>query len=254
MGNSISIAVIIVAMLFGGALLGMLLARLLPEHHLSAETKSVVSVSMAVFGTLAALVLGLLISNAASSFGAKAQDVRQISADVIRLDRLLRRYGPEAQEIRELLRRYAVAKLHELFPENPNRPPAAENNATVSMLEEVENEVLGLKPANDTQHWLQSQMLQLASGAATSRWQLVQESTNKMPLPLVAFVGFWFVVIFVSFGLFAPRNMTAVVFIFLCAIGVGGAIWMVTELQNPFQGIIHVSSVPLTQALEAVSH
>jgi len=121
--GSTSIAVIIVAVLFGSALLGMLMARLVPEHHLSGETKSVVSVSTAVVGTLSALVLGLLISNANSSFTAKAQEVREISADVIRLDRDLRRYGPGAQDIRELLRRYTGAKLHELFRDDASQPP-----------------------------------------------------------------------------------------------------------------------------------
>ena len=101
--GSIPIGVIIVAILFGSALLSMGAARFLPEHHLTPETKSVVSVSVAVVGTLSALVVGLLISNSNTSFTAKSQEVTQISADVINLDRMLRRYGPAAQDIRVLL-------------------------------------------------------------------------------------------------------------------------------------------------------
>src|SRR5215472_16442700 len=102
--SSISEGLIIVAILFGSALLAMSTARFLPERHLSADTKSVVSVSMAVVGTLSALVLGLLISTANTSYTAKAQQVTQISADVIGIERLLRRYGPETQDIHTLLR------------------------------------------------------------------------------------------------------------------------------------------------------
>ena len=100
--GSVPIGVIIDVILFGSALLAMAAARFLPEHHLSPETKGVVSVSVAVVGTLSALVVGLLISNSNTSFTAKSQEVTQISADVINLDRMLRRYGPEAQDIRVL--------------------------------------------------------------------------------------------------------------------------------------------------------
>ncbi|HKM63877.1 MAG TPA: hypothetical protein VJY39_15440 [Acidisphaera sp.] len=80
--GSFPIGVVIVAIMFGSAMLAMAAARLLPEQHLSAETKSVVSVSAAVVGTLSALVVGLLISTSSSSFSAKSQEVTQISTDV----------------------------------------------------------------------------------------------------------------------------------------------------------------------------
>jgi hypothetical protein len=87
-----------------------------------------------------------------------------------------------------------------------------------------------------------------------ARWQLGQEeSASGIPLPLLLLVMFWFIVIFVSFGLFAPHNMTAIAMIFLCAVGIGTAIRMTTELQTPFGGLIRISSKPLTQALDVIS-
>ena len=144
--GAIPIGAIIVAILFGSAMLGMLAGRLLPEHHLTSETKNVISVSTAVVGTLSALVVGLLISTAHSSFLTKTQQVTQISADIIRLDRLLRRYGPEAQDIRELLRRYTAAKLQDLFPADPTRRADLSDATTVSLLEELESKILALTP------------------------------------------------------------------------------------------------------------
>jgi hypothetical protein len=91
----VPIGMIIDAILFGSALLAIAAARFLPEHHLSPETKGVVTVSAAIVGTLSALVVGLLISTSSASFTAKSQQVTQISANVISLDRMLRRYGPE---------------------------------------------------------------------------------------------------------------------------------------------------------------
>ncbi len=251
--GSVPIAAIIVAILFGSAMLAMVAARLLPEHHLSAETKSIVSVSTAVVGTLSALVVGLLISIASASFTAKAQEVTQISADVIRLDRLLRRYGPEAQDIRVLLRRYTAAMRQDLFPEASNQATDLENDATISVLEELQNKVLTLTPTNDTQRWLQAQALQLSGAVMAARWELGQENTGKSPFLLLVLVMFWFVIIFASFGLFAPRNMTAIAAIFLCSVAIGSAIRMTTELQSPFQGLVRISNSSLTQALEVIS-
>src|SRR6266700_3802148 len=134
----IPIGVIIDAILFGSALIAMAAARFLPEHHLDAETKSVVSVSAAVVGTLSALVVGLLISNSSASYTAKSQEVTQISANVMSLDRMLRRYGPEAQAIRVLLGRYAAAERQDLFPTDPNQAPDLENNPTIAVLEELQ--------------------------------------------------------------------------------------------------------------------
>src|SRR4051794_32118377 len=90
--------------IFGGVLVGRFVARRLPSRHLSAETQSAVTVSVAVIGTLAALVLGLMISAANTSFSARSDEIRQLSLQVIRVDRNLRRYGPEAGD--------ALTKLH----------------------------------------------------------------------------------------------------------------------------------------------
>jgi hypothetical protein len=239
-------------LLFASALLGMLVARFLPAAHLSAETRNVVSVSTAVVGTLSALVVGLLLSSASASFTTKANEVTQLSADLIRLDRLLRRYAPETQGIRLELRRYTEATLLELFPPNRAQPAALESDATTTMLEAVETDILALAPTTDAQRWLKEQALDLTSTMAGVRWQLVQDDANRTPTELVVLVLFWFVIIFASFGLFAPRNVTAVVAIMLCAVGVGSAIRMETEFQSPFHGVVRVPSDPLVHARDVI--
>jgi hypothetical protein len=149
--NSVPINAIIITLLFGSALIAMFVARFLPAHNLSPESKSVVSVSVAVIGTLSALVVGLLISTANSSFIAKAQEVSDISANVIRLDRLMQRFGVQAQDGRVLLRHYTAAEMQDLFPENSDQAPNMQNIATASMLEELQNKIVAFMPANDTQ-------------------------------------------------------------------------------------------------------
>jgi hypothetical protein len=138
----------VLAVVFGGALLGLLVGRILPEHHLNTETKSVVPVAMAVLGTLSVLVLGLLISTASGAFATRSQEVTQISTDMIRLDRLLRRYGPETQDIRELLRRYTANKAAGPVPSRPSQV-AVDNEAAAVTLDALQDRVLALAPADD---------------------------------------------------------------------------------------------------------
>jgi hypothetical protein len=166
---------------------------------------------------------------------------------------LLRRYGPEAQDARTLLRSYTAAKQRDLFPRASSQPLDLENVSTLSLLEAVENRTLALTPANETQRWLQTQSLQLAAGVEGTRWRLVAESQSKTPFRFVEALVFWFAIVFASFGLFAPRNMTAVIAILLCSIAIGVAIRMAADLQTPFQGVLRVSSASLTQALEAMT-
>ena len=103
--SSMAISWIVFACVFGGALLGMWLRAALPEHHRSTESKDIVRLGMGLIGTLAALVLGLLIASAKSAYDTQRSEFTQLSANLILLDRVMAHYGPETQEARDLLRR-----------------------------------------------------------------------------------------------------------------------------------------------------
>ena len=83
-------AFFVFAIILARAFSGAVARRYVPEHHQTEETKSVVSISMAVVATISALVLGLLLSNANSSFSAVQGQVNAMSAQILRLDQLLR--------------------------------------------------------------------------------------------------------------------------------------------------------------------
>ena len=68
--SSLAIGLISAGCIFGGALLGLLLQGLLPEHHLRDTSKDTVKVVAGMIATLSALVLGLLVGSAKSSFDA----------------------------------------------------------------------------------------------------------------------------------------------------------------------------------------
>ena len=241
------IGLISLAAIFGGVLIGRFVARRLPGHHLTSETQSVVTVSVAVIGTLSALVLGLMITSANSSFSARADEVRELSLQLIRMDRNLRRYGPEAEDARAKLHTWGIAKTQQLFPEKGQAAPSSQT--TVVMLEGVQDAVLALTPKDARQKYLQTLCTTLSSTLIQARWSLEQRRGHSIPGPFLVLLIFWLAIVFASFGLFAPANRTALVTLFLCAVAVSGGIVLIEELDNPLSGLIHIPSDSMRKAL-----
>jgi hypothetical protein len=242
-----AIAGIVFACVFAGALLGMFLRTMLPEHHLSAETKDVVKVAIALIATMAALVLSLLISSAKSAFDTRGSALVQISADIVTLDRVLARYGPEAMDARVLQRNLVAATIERVWPTDGTR--TASFDPTASPFELLYDKIEQLSPKNDSQISLKSQALQMATGLSRSRFILFQQMGSSIPSPFLVVMVFWLAIIFSSFGIFSPRNATVIAVFLVCAMSVAGAIFLILELDRSFEGMMQVSGEPLRQAL-----
>jgi len=190
MQNPLIIGLIVFGVILAGAFVGLVIKERLPEHHLSDETKSTVTVSMAVVATFSALVLGLLISNANNSFSALGGEVTTLSAQILRLDQLLRRYGPETGPAREILQQYAEVKTADLFPDNP-ADVRLDNPRAYELLQQLEDSILALKPANARDKWWLDQAMTLAGKIGDTRWLLTQQvgQGTQKPLSLFSFFG-----------------------------------------------------------------
>jgi hypothetical protein len=246
-----AVASIVFACVFGGALLGLGLRHILPEEHLSQDTKDVVKLGMGVVATMAALVLGLLIASAKEAYDAQSRAVTQMSANFILIDRLLAHYGPEAKEARNQLRGSVVLMLDGIWPQGARKAVQLEPTASA---EGFFDEIASLEPRNDAQRTIRDRALQLSSDIGQTHWLLVEQTALSIPSPFVAVLILWLSVLFSSFGLFAPRNLTVIATLFLCALAVSTAIFLILELQLPFGGIIQVSSAPLRNVLANLSH
>ena len=60
---------------------------------------------------------------------------------------------------------------------------------------------------------------------------------------------FWLTVIFASVGVFSPRHATMVSALFVCSLSVAGALFLILEMDQPFEGLLHISSAPMREAL-----
>jgi hypothetical protein len=238
------------ACIFGGTLLGMVLRAFLPEKHLSAETKDVVKLGMGLIGTMTALVLGLMIASAKSSYDTQRNGLAQMSANIIFLDRTLAHYGPESKDVRDRMHDAVEDMLRRTWPAENN--PSGHTEAptgTEGRYEDVLDKIQALKPENDAQRALQAQALKTAGDIAQSRWLLFAQKGGSIPTPFLVVMVFWLTLLFASFSLFAPRNTTAVVTLLTCAVAVSTAIFLILELDQPFGGMMQISSAPLRSAL-----
>ena len=242
--SSIAFACVVAA-----TLVGLLLHGMLPKEHLSDASKDTVKLGMGMVATLAALVLGLLIGFATNSFNNMRSEIQQTAANTILLDRVLASYGAEAREIRDLLRQSTRARIELIWPEGKFEPSRLESTEAVAASEAIQGKLRELSPRTDAQRWLQTRALSLSGDLAQTRWLLIAQADSSIPAVLLAVLIFWVAVIFLSFGLFAPSNATVLAALLVCALSVSGSIFLLLELNTPFDGAIRISSSPMRAAL-----
>jgi hypothetical protein len=245
-------AVVFVVILLG-TFAGWIAGQRLKSHVQIEETKFLVSMAAGVVATVAAISLGLLLSNANTTYTTRSNDVTRMSAELIRLDHLLLRYGPETNAARATLRQYAAQKSADLFPVRRGDPVRVDNDSTYDLLFQVEANLLALDPENARNKWLVTQAMTLASDIGNTRWLLAQQEAQALSPAFLILLTFWLTLLFASFGLFAPRKAIAAVILVLCALAVSGAVEMIMDLQRPFEGFNRISPKPMRNAVKALN-
>ena len=245
--SSFAVSLVVFAIVFSGAMFGMILRAKLPENHLTSDSKDVVKIGMGLVATMSALVLSLIISSAKSSYDAQSVELTEASAKVIMLDRILAHYGPETKDARKVLRANIEKVLASMWKEKPGNPTQVENSASGS--DALYDEIQELEPKDERQRGIQTQALSILMGLGQTRWLMYEQRSTSLSMPLLITLVSWLTALFVSFGLFAPRNGTVVASLLISALSVGGAIFLILELYAPYTGIIQLSNAPLRLAL-----
>src|ERR1043165_1246591 len=207
MSAFISAGTILVTTL-GGIWLGTLLRRTLPRHHLNEHAKDVVRLGVGLIATIAALVLGLLIAAAKGSFDTQTTQIKQITANLILLDNILAQYGPEARPIRQHMRNAVDPFADRLWREKQGTAGGPFEPHPVE--EQVYSDIQRLLPSNDVQRLLQSRAVQVSNDLAQLRFMLFVETESAIPTPFLAILAFWLVIVFASYSLFSPLNVTQI--------------------------------------------
>jgi len=246
--SPLAIGAVVFGCTFGGALFGMRLRILLPASNLNDASKDTVRIGFALIATMTALVLGLVTASAQDTFHAANQAVREAADSVLSLDRVLERYGPEATGLRADLKRLVEQRVEMAWP----REGTGELDPAyrVQLSEELVARMGSLAPRSDEQRWLRTRAMNLGEALLDTRWLLVAGIRTSISTPFLCILVFWLAATFASFGLFAPRNSTVIAILLVCALSVASAVFLVTEMNQPFRGLVNVSSAPFDYALE----
>jgi len=252
--NSFESAALTFALIFGAASAGFVLQKRLPPHHLSDQSKGAAHLGAGLIATLAALILGLLVSSTKGSYDQTGSLVNEIAASFEHADRLLANYGTEAVPLRGLLMQSLETAHSVVWPEESGIGKTATLNDPSSskmVLESVYNGVSLLKPSNPNQQQLQTDSIHLIDDIIQKRW-LLQEIVYGggiswillvIPVLFVAFITF-------VYALYAPRNTTVVAAILSSSVCIAISIFVISELASPLQGVLKISSKPVHVALE----
>ena len=248
--NPIIVGIIVFACTFGGVLLGMWLQKILPGHHLDAESKDAVKVGIGLIATMTALVLGLVTASAKSSYDDVNSGVKKAAVDILAFDRVLARYGSETEEIRKGFQRMLLARIDMIWPQGSSKPTNLDpmRSGAGTEAERLVVAIRALKPRDDSQRALQSRALDMMEALLQARWLVVAATQPSVPVPFLVILVFWLTIIFASFGVFAPRNAMVLTVFFVCALSVCLAVFLVLEMGSPFDGLLKVSADPLRYA------
>lgn len=243
------VAGLVLVCTFCGALGGIFLNARLPAGHRDADSRDVVRLVMGLVTSVAALVLGLLISSAHSSLNAQSAEVQQLAIRMVQLDRTLAHLGQDAADARGLLRRVVLAEMQRIWP--PDGVPAANHEAfqVESLAEELLDRIADMSPKTDAQRFDQTRALQILASMGDTRRLLGEQARGSLSWPFLVVLVFWLTVLFVGFGLFGRFNATVVTALLVGALSAAGAIFLMLEMNRPYGGMMQISSAPIRDAL-----
>jgi hypothetical protein len=235
------------ACLLAAVWLGMRLRRFLPEHHLSPDSRDTVKLAMGLLATMSALLLGLLVNSAKTSYDTTRTQVMQKASKFALLDRVLGIYGPQAAEVRGQLHALIEESTRRMWPDDADIPAGWKPNPEMGNTFYLA--LLRLEASHDTERSLKAQAVSLTLEIGQLHPLMLAESTASLSKPMLIVVVLWLVVIFLGFSQIAPPNATTNFALTASALCAAGAIFLILELDRPFGGLMRISSEPMLNVL-----
>jgi hypothetical protein len=248
--NTTLTTAIVSACLLAAVWIGMWLRRFLPEHHLSPDSRKIVELAMGVVATMAALLLGLLVNSAKTSYDTTRTQVMQKASKYALLDRLLLIYGPRAAAVRGKLPALIEESTRRMWPDDSDIPTQLKRVTEMGNAFYVA--VLTLEARDDTERALKAQAVSLTLELGQLNALMQAESTTSISKPMLVVVVLWLVMIFLAFSLIAPPNATASFALIASAFCAAGAIFLILELDQPFGGLMRISREPMLNVLRQI--
>ena len=244
------VSFLVLIALAAAILIGGKLRHFLPEKRVNDETKDTIKLAVGLIATMTALVLGLLVSSAKGSYDAERLQVIQMSAKAAVLSRVLALYGSEANDVRRAFHASMEEAIAHIWPEGGK----ANLNPNTTAGDAVYFKIEALTPTNAAQEKLKGIAESTATDLAQERALLVAQSESAISVPMLVVVVSWLIVIFSAFSLLAPSNHTALTALMISALAVAGAIFLLLELDQPFDGLIKIPSREMKIVADQLPH
>jgi hypothetical protein len=249
--HALMVSSLVFALVFAGALVGMAIRRAVPETHFTPEAKDTVRLAIGLVVTMTGLVLGMLVSSAKTFYDGEKNQVAEMSSQIILMNDLLAAYGPETKQARIEALGFVEDAADRIWPKEKS---ALFQLRPANRSEDFYREVQSLVPKNDTQASVKAQLLSLNMSLKKGYWLMyLQTVQTPIPTPLLGVVTSWLVAIFISFGIFAPRNLTVMATLIVCAMAVSAAIFIILSMYAPFTGILRISPAAVRDAVHQMA-
>lgn len=246
--DSAGIAFIAFACIFGGALLGTVCHRPVAQT-LNAEVNDALKQVIGLIGMMGSLALGLLVASAYGSFTARNDAIDRISADIVQLDRVLALYGTEAQGVRKSLRDMLVSAIERGWPEEGSGRVQVATGKVPESIEDTQRKLYALSGENEMQKKLQSRAQNLVDDLLQTRALALEKVSHPLPMPFLVVLVFWLSMVFFGIHLFVAPSRIVIASMFVGALCLSAAIFLILQLNSPFEGLMRLSSEPLRRAL-----
>jgi hypothetical protein len=231
-----------------GMVLGMILRRQIPAAHLRDDTKEVVRLGAGFLTTLAAVLISLMIASAKSSYDIQDSHFRTLAAYLVETDQLLVQFGPEATQVRILMRQAIPAAVDRIWREKES---AVQNSAftAASLAEQLNSAIELLSPANDAQRAIKLRLQSAGTEIARTRLLMYADGDKPILTPFLLILIFWLAVIFASFSLFVEPGRVVIAALLVFALSVSSALFLVADLSQPFVGLMQLPKEQLEHTL-----
>lgn len=238
---------VIFIILSAAALCTMVFHRKLRPHYYSDETASVVRLIANIFVVMTSLVFGLMMNSSKNIYETIDSNVHAFATSIIVIDRTLRNYGPEADIARQKLEEYTRQAL-----DAPTRGTDMAKNmrdSTGEALEDFGQALAEIEPTSRYKESLLVDIRQQYRNIVLQRWGLIEQSEGSMPVAIIGMLTAWLTLIFASYGYRSPQNIVTVSMVVVSAALISASLYLVLDMNVPFDGPIKISDMPLQRAL-----
>ena len=231
-------AAIVAVATFVSALAGFGAHSVLPAAYV-VESKGMVGFVVGLVASLLSLVLSLLIWTGHGLCTAQQSQLQTIGSSIIRLDFVLKAYGPEAEPGRALLREH-VERIRARLWSNLNERGFIYRADVPEDVHRMIAFFVSLRPANDEQRQYLASARDIFGTIVETQVTIFRSLVDRVPSLLLVVVLGWSCVLFFGYGLLSDVDALTIVLAALGAICVASAVLLILELSDPYSGLFRM--------------